>query len=494
MFQSDSEEEDSLIIGDIIQGRFEIHSKIGYGSFGQVYKVIDQKYGNTPYAMKVEFTNQECNLLEKEIKVLIDLRKKVGFPEIKFYGKEKRFTFCVMNILGKNLESVIRKCGGSFSLQTVLRLAIQMIERIEALHSCKYLHRDLKPDNFVLENTTSPKIINLIDFGLSKKYANSKGDHIKLIKKPGLIGTARYASINAHESFEQGRRDDLQSLGYVLLYLLTGHLPWMNVKIEMKNLKYAKIHQMKKNMKLEQLFSKQPKCFIKFMQDVQTLDFAQQPNYKQLKGHFQDELSQLSLNFLNYGFDWEKLPEYSSKKKKHQTIAIMNSSGRDEIMNIQFQKFDPNKHEQLLRKSTKKLDNKPFLINVAEPSEHQKQLDVQPQHISGNPFLQIPQYNSCTKIDQLSSLNQSNHTSKTNNYLQSDDVMSEELLPNIEMKESSLPGFKKMIDYEMIGIKKPQVLNKKTSQMDTIRIMQQNFFKPQVIKDEEENPELELSD
>ncbi|CAD8101577.1 unnamed protein product [Paramecium sonneborni] len=351
-----------------------------------------------------------------------------------------------------------------------------MIDRIEVLHSCKYLHRDLKPDNFVLENTTSPKLINLIDFGLSKKYANSKGDHIKLIKKPGLIGTARYASINAHESLEQGRRDDLQSLGYVLLYLLTGHLPWMNVKIENKNLKYAKIHQMKKNWKSEQLFSKQAKCFIKFMQDIQNLDFTQQPNYKQLKSYFQDELSQLSLNYLNYGYDWEKLKEYSSKNKKHQTIAIMNSSGRDEIMNIQFQKL--NKHELLLKKSTKKLDNKPFLINVAEPSEHQKQLDVQPQHISGNPFLQIPQYNSCSKIDQISSLNQSNHTSKTNNYLQSDDVLSEELLPNIEMTESSIPGFKKMFDYEMIGIKKPLILNKKTS----------------LIKDEEENPDLDFSD
>lgn len=104
-----------------------------------------------------------------------------------------------------------------------------MLARIETLHSLRLIHRDIKPDNFVLGTGNQNQIIHLIDFGLSKYYLNSKGDHIKQVRKKGLIGTARYASINAHNEYEQSRRDDLESICYVLIYLALGQLPWMNL-------------------------------------------------------------------------------------------------------------------------------------------------------------------------------------------------------------------------------------------------------------------------
>lgn len=94
-----------------------------------------------------------------------------------------------------------------------------MFHRIETFHNVRLLHRDIKPDNFVIGTGNQSSIIHLIDFGLSKYYMNSKGEHLKHTRKKGLIGTARYASINAHNEMEQSRRDDLESICYVLIYL-----------------------------------------------------------------------------------------------------------------------------------------------------------------------------------------------------------------------------------------------------------------------------------
>ena len=120
-----------------------------------------------------------------------------------------------------------------FSLKTVCMLAEQMITRLEYIHKKYILHRDIKPDNFTIGRGKKSHIIYLIDFGLSKKYKSSKGnhEHIKYSENKKLIGTARYASINALKGCEQGRRDDMESLGYVLMYFLRGNLPWQGLKL-----------------------------------------------------------------------------------------------------------------------------------------------------------------------------------------------------------------------------------------------------------------------
>ncbi|KAM3135211.1 hypothetical protein pb186bvf_012676 [Paramecium bursaria] len=365
-------------IGEIIQDRFKVTELIGEGSFGQVYKVVDTKNNNDVFALKVEVEQEEeeC-MLEREIKILIQLKKKQGFPQIKFYGQESNYVYYIMNLLGPNLEKTAKKCGGTFSIGTVLKVAIQILHRIEALHISKFIHRDIKPDNFVLG--ISQNIINLIDFGLSKQYVNSKGEHIKLNKKKGLIGTARYASVNAHNEMEQSRRDDLESIAYVLVYLGTGTLPWMNLQIEQRDLKYAKILHLKKNTKpelicqhLPQVVYIQQKCFHQFLSEVKQLEFAQTPTYSEYRKLFQSELEKMPHQI----YDWERLQEH--QKKKNLTMHIkpqeeplkieQNKNFIQTPISGQFAKFDEFMNKNQIKSSKKSgSPNRKVIINVIEP-------------------------------------------------------------------------------------------------------------------------------
>lgn len=151
----------------------------------------------------------------------------IGIPKIHWFGQHKERYCMVMDKLGASLEELFQKCGRTFSLKTVLMLADQMIQRVEYIHSRLYLHRDIKPDNFLVGTGKRQHYVFTVDFGLTKRYRDSKtGSHIPYKDGKSLTGTARYASINTHVGVEQSRRDDLECLGYVLIYFMKGGLPW----------------------------------------------------------------------------------------------------------------------------------------------------------------------------------------------------------------------------------------------------------------------------
>lgn len=191
-------------------------------------------------------------------------------------------------MLGKSLEDLLNICGHKFSLKTVLMIADQLIDRICFVHSRSYIHRDIKPDNFLTGDLKGPNssTIYIIDFGLAKKYMQRNGEHIEYREGKSLTGTARYASINTQMGIEQGRRDDMESLGYVLIYFLKGVLPWQNLQANDKNEKYEKIQHKKLSTSIQELCFGLPPEFCEYMTYVRNMTFTQEPDYNHLKNLF----------------------------------------------------------------------------------------------------------------------------------------------------------------------------------------------------------------
>ena len=107
---------------------------------------------------------------------------------------------------------------------------IQLIKRFSWIHAHNFIHRDIKPENFLLGLEKKSGLVHVIDYGLAKRYYSSQDKkHLPYRQGKGLIGTARYASIHAHLGEELSRRDDMEALGYVLIYFYKGFLPWQNL-------------------------------------------------------------------------------------------------------------------------------------------------------------------------------------------------------------------------------------------------------------------------
>lgn len=223
------------------------------------------------------------------------------------------YSVLVMDLMGPSLEDLFNTCGRKFSLKSVLMLADQMLQRIEYLHYKNFLHRDIKPDNFVTGLGQHARHIYLLDFGLAKKYRDSRNpnSHIPYREDKSLTGTARYASINTHMGIEQSRRDDLESLGYLLMYFLRGSLPWQGLRAVTKEEKYAKILQKKRSTTIDSLCRGFPPEFALYFNYVRSLGFEERPDYAYLRKIFRNVY--IRERFKNDDiFDWSNVEAVSS--------------------------------------------------------------------------------------------------------------------------------------------------------------------------------------
>ena len=212
-----------------------------------------------------------------------------------------------MQLLGPNLIDLFNFCKSKFTVSTVCMLAIQMLSRIETCHRHLYLHRDIKPENFLIGCGDQSNVIYLIDYGLCRKYRDPKTlNHIPYKENKNLTGTARYVSINTHLGIEQSRRDDLESIGYVLVYFLKGTLPWQGIKAAGD--KYSKIMEKKLQIPTEVLCKGLPDEISIFLNYSKTLRFEDKPDYDFCRGLFVKLLNNyidsyhLSKDLLK--FDW----------------------------------------------------------------------------------------------------------------------------------------------------------------------------------------------
>jgi len=189
-------------------------------------------------------------------------------------------------------------------LKTVLMLADQMINRIEFVHTKNLIHRDIKPHNFTIGLGTNANKVHAIDFGLSKKFRDHRTQqHIPYREGKSLVGTARYASISTHLGIEQSRRDDLEAVGYVLLYFLRGSLPWQGLAARGKNEKYDKIREKKLSTEVGVLCEGVPNEFATYLTYCRSLSFADRPDYGYLRRLFKDLFFREGYHY-DFVFDW----------------------------------------------------------------------------------------------------------------------------------------------------------------------------------------------
>ena len=211
-----------------------------------------------------------------------------------------------MELLGSSLEDIFQNQQKKYSIKTVCMIGIQMLDRIEFIHSKNIIHRDIKPDNFTIGMDNKSHIIYALDFGLSKKYRSSRThQHIKYNVNKKLTGTARYASINALKGTEQSRRDDLEAIGYVLLYFLRGSLPWQGLHVHKNEDRYKKILAKKKGTTAEELCKGFPKEFADYINYTRNMEFEVDPDYKYLRGLLLSILEKENCAY-DFWYDWVK--------------------------------------------------------------------------------------------------------------------------------------------------------------------------------------------
>lgn len=175
------------------------------------------------------------------------------------------------------------------------------------MHEERIIHRDIKPDNFLIGATESTKNnIYIIDFGLAKCYLNSEKEHIPFREGKNLTGTARYASLNTHIGYEQSRRDDLETIGHVLLYFLRGSLPWQGLPGRSKDEKYNNIKRKKKEVTIDELCLNQPTEFKEYMQYCRSLSFTADPDYRYILNLFETCMERNQFDIKTPDFIWNK--------------------------------------------------------------------------------------------------------------------------------------------------------------------------------------------
>lgn len=306
-----------------VANRWRIGRNIGHGSFGEIHVGTDKRTGEE-VAIKIENSATKHPQLYLEAKLLNHLAAASpapGIPRVHYHiDNERGFNFMVMDLLGPSLEDLFNFCGRKFSLKTVLLLAEQMLARIRFIHQHNYIHRDIKPDNFLMGLGKYGSLVYLIDFGLAKQYCDQHGRHIPPRENKSLTGTARYASINTHLGLEQSRRDDLESLGYVLMYFNRGSLPWQGMKGANKRQKYEKIREKKLATSIEELCQGHDIGFAHYLQICRNYRFDECPDYDLLKSIISNMIEKHGYKYDSV-FDWNQRYTKVNRGDQQQCIS-----------------------------------------------------------------------------------------------------------------------------------------------------------------------------
>ncbi|WFD36005.1 non-specific serine/threonine protein kinase [Malassezia cuniculi] len=334
-----------LTTGCATTNQYRIGKKIGSGSFGDIYLGVNIISGEE-VAIKLESIKAKHPQLEYEAKVYKTLAGGVGIPFVRWFGQECDYNAMVLDLLGPSLEDLFNFCNRRFSLKTVLLLADQMISRVEYIHSRNFIHRDIKPDNFLMGIGKRGNQVNVIDFGLAKKYRDPKTHlHIPYRENKNLTGTARYTSINTHLGVEQSRRDDLESLGYVLMYFLRGSLPWQGLRAATKKQKYERIMEKKMMTPTEVLCRGFPTEMAIYLNCCRSLRFDDRPDYSYLRKLFRDLFVREGYQY-DYVYDWSIQPRERIEPSPSAGLALPDDKQQQQQQQQQLQQQQQTQQQQ----------------------------------------------------------------------------------------------------------------------------------------------------
>ncbi|CAF3331972.1 unnamed protein product [Rotaria socialis] len=309
----------------LIGGKYRLVRKIGSGSFGDIYFGINITNGEE-VAIKLESVTGHLPQLLFESKLYKILQGGIGIPHIQYYAQEKDYNVLIMDLLGPSLEDLFNFCSRRFTMKTVLMLADQMIGRIEFVHNKNFIHRNIKPDDFLMGIGRHCNKVFLIDFGLAKKYRDNRTrQHIPYREDRNITGEPRFASINTHFGIEQSRRDDMESLGYVLMYFNRGSLPWQRLGAATKKQNYEKVLEKKMSTPVEILCKGFPAEFAMYLNYCRGLRFEETPDYMYLRQLFRILFRTLNHQY-DYTFDWVVLKQRAANAASLSTTAT-NTSG-----------------------------------------------------------------------------------------------------------------------------------------------------------------------
>ena len=305
---------------------------IGSGSFGQV---LYGKHKNTSLevAVKVISSDTSADTIKKEVNFTKQLQKINGFPTIYYTCVYDKKNIIVESLLGPSLDKLFKYCGRKFPLKTVCLIGKEIVTRLQNMHERGILHRDLKPNNLTWGNFNSSynnitnynynsinniynkldiKTIFLIDFGLSCSFYEGglSYKHYKIKTNLSFVGTLRYASLNSHKGIRQSRRDDLESMIYILIYFLKGKLPWQDVKAKQKEERHKLITDIKSSVTIESLCENLPSEFAELLTYVKGLEFDEKPYYGKFYAFFHNLIEKLNRDMIeekDYSYIWETM-------------------------------------------------------------------------------------------------------------------------------------------------------------------------------------------